>query len=80
MAEHDNRCAEPCGKIRYSKTRAKEVARKLARDGNEDERVLMAYPMHGCWHVGHSQRDQHRYRKIQRWRRRQVLDTYDNEV
>ncbi len=80
MAEKDNRCDEPCGKIRYTRDRAKLVAKRLGRDGNEDERLLMAYPMHGCWHVGHSQRINHRVRKSQRRRRQEQLDRYDREV
>lgn len=80
MSEKDHRCPEPCGKIRYSKDRAKLVAKRLGRDGNEDERIMMAYPAHGCWHVGHSQRASHRISKILRRRRQEQLDRYDREV
>ncbi len=80
MAEHQDRCPEPCGKIRYSRDRAKGTARRLREDGNEDERLMMAYRAHGTWHVGHSQRQNHRIARAERtrWRnRRNQVDRYD---
>jgi hypothetical protein len=77
--EHD-RCPEPCGKVRYSKAKAKDASRRLREDGGEDERMMMAYPAHGCWHVGHSHRPTLRAVRGMRRQRRMRLDRYDREV